>query len=313
MPEAVDEDTLSVTRRIVIEAPRVLVFSVLTEPEQLGQWFGQAADFPDGVAAGAEGSFGWTEHGVYPARVERYHPPVEFAFTWGTPGEPLRDNNSTTATFRLEETASGTEVTVTETGFDQIGDEVARRAAMEETADGWRQELDDLSAQVAGLAGSPGTGLPARANTEAGRIVRSVLVRTDQVATWNALTDPAAIEAWWGHPAVFPDGLAAGRPGTFEWVGHGLMPIRIEHFDAPVRFEFHWGELDEPQPGPDASLVSFTLVGVDDVGTIVTVVETGFGGLEGARRRAALEENVRGWQKVLDSFVAHIEFGQGAA
>ena len=73
------------------------------------------------------------------------------------------------------------------------------------------------------------------ADFEAGRITRTVRVAASQRETWAALTDPAAIEQWWGHPAVFPDGVREGAEGTFEWVGHGLMPMRVERFDEPSR------------------------------------------------------------------------------
>jgi len=149
----------------------------------------------------------------------------------------------------------------------------------------------------------------AKPDLEAGTITRTVAVAASLQSTWDALTDPAAIEQWWGHPAVFPDGMRAGASGTFEWVGHGLMPMRIERFDAPRHFDLLWGELGDEEPGEEASLVQFSLVADGPERTLVTVVESGFDRLSTAERRAAMEENVKGWTLVLDSFVQYVASG----
>ena len=145
------------------------------------------------------------------------------------------------------------------------------------------------------------------ADLDTGRITRRVAVAASQQQTWSALTDPAAIEQWWGHPAVFPDGVHEGAEGTFEWVGHGLMPIRVVRYDAPNRFDLLWGELGAEKAGEDASLVEFSLVADGPRRTLVTVVESGFDRLDIAERRAAMEENVQGWTLVLDGFVRYVE------
>src|SRR5690606_19776002 len=49
------------SRTLRIDAPLSLVWAVLTSPDQIAQWFGQSATFPDGVHAGATGTFGWTD------------------------------------------------------------------------------------------------------------------------------------------------------------------------------------------------------------------------------------------------------------
>lgn len=311
----IDLDTASVTRTVTIAAPRDLVWATLTAPDQLALWFGQRADFPHGVHRGATGSFGWQGEGDFPARIEVWEPTDRFAFVWGTPGEELRPDNSTTATFDLVDAepsalnggggdGAGTVLTVVETGFDNLSpDATAWRAAMEDNAQGWNEELDQLVAHLDRIQRTA----PAQADPDAGTITRTVLVDAEMQRVWETLTDPTAIGEWWGHPAVFDDGLRAGALGTFEWVGHGLFPIRVIHLDAPEtseipRFEFRWGDVGEAEPGPTASLVTFTLSRVGEQ-TLVTVVEGGFGALEPAARRAAMEENVGGWNAVLDSFL----------
>lgn len=299
----IDIETSTVSRTIRIEAPRALVWAALTAPEQIAQWFGQRAEFPDGVHLGAEGSFGWTDHGDLPARIEAYEPHTRFAFAWGTPGEPIRDDNSTTATFTLTAEGGATVLTVVETGFDTLApDDVKRRAAMADNAQGWTAELDELSAYVTSLP----EGRTAVADLEAGTITRTILVEADQATTWSALTTLESIGAWWGHPADFPDGVRPGSLGTFEWVGHGSFPVLIDTVDEADRFAIIWGELGETTPGVTATKVTFTLTSAGDQ-TLLTVVETGFESREAAARRAAMEGNVEGWNLVLDSFARFVE------
>lgn len=300
----VDLDAATVTRTIRIDAPRPLVWATLTSPDQIAQWFGQRAEFPDGVHLGATGTFGWTDEGDFPARIDGYDPVERFAFTWGTPGEEIREDNSTTATFTLAEDRDGTSLTVLEAGFDTLaGDLRQRRAAMEDNADGWTSELDDLAALVASLR----EGRSAVADFDAGTIVRTVLVAAEQEAVWAALTSAEAIGQWWGHPADFADGVTPGSLGTFEWVGHGHFPVRIDQLEEPGLFAMTWGELGETEPGRTAHRVLFTLVGAGEETTLLTVRETGFENTEATKRRAAMEDNVSGWNAVLDSLARYAQ------
>lgn len=150
-PATVDDERMVVTRTVRVDASIQTVWDVLTDPEHIAGWFGQTAVFEDGVHVGAHGTFGWGEHGDFPVRIDAYDPPHTFAFTWGTPGQPIRDDNATTATFTLREIEGFVELSVVESGFEELGDAAAARAAMEDTRQGWTEELDDLVAYVATL------------------------------------------------------------------------------------------------------------------------------------------------------------------
>lgn len=299
----IDTENWTVTRTTEIAAPRALVWGVVTNPVHLAQWFGQSADFPDGIVVGATGVFGWTEHGECPARIDVVDPITTFAFTWSPSGEEIRSDTGTTATFTLADSGDGgTVLTVHETGFDALsGDAARRRAALEGNAQGWNQELDDLAAHVDTLV----RGGQPQSDLDRGMITHNILVDADISTVWATLTSESAIEAWWGHPARFPGGIREGAAGTFEWRDHGFMPMRVERLEEPHRFDLLWGELGDDEPGPDASYVAFTLMPAEGA-TVITVVETGFDSLDTAKRRAAMEENVKGWQAVLDSLAAHI-------
>ena len=90
-PQAViDTESYQVTRTVHIRATPERVWAALTRDDLVAQWFGSTADLPD-LRVGGMGTFGFEGYGEFPVRIEEYDEPVVFAFTWGSPGEPLRD------------------------------------------------------------------------------------------------------------------------------------------------------------------------------------------------------------------------------
>lgn len=296
---AIDRTGARVTRTIEVRAPIEVVWEALTDARELAQWFGDTARFPDGTGAGATGAFGWSDHGDFPARVERAEPPHVWAFRWGTPGEPLRDDNSTLATFTLEAADGGTRLTVVETGFERLGDAVAVRAALDDNRQGWTSELDELVALLARR------WTPASIDRLAGTITRTLDIPAPRGQVWRHLTDPASIEAWWGHPAVFDGGVREGVTGTFEHEGQ-RWPVAIRVVREPVAFAFRWGALGEAEPGPQACDVRFDLDELADGGTRVTVVESGWMRVPAQERDERMQGNAGGWEQVLDGLRRHV-------
>ena len=293
-----DEGAMRVTRSIEVRAPIDVVWETLTDPASIAEWFGQRAEFPDGVHAGATGTFGWSGEGDFPARIERFEPPSAFAFTWGARGEPIRDDNRTTATFALARDGDVTRLTVVETGFDRLGDEAAARAAMEDNREGWTEELDELVALLARR------WTPSVVDRVAGTITRTLEIEAPREQVWRHLTDPASIERWWGHPAVFPGGMRAGVTGTFEHEGQ-RFPIAIRTADEPAALAFRWGSFGEAEPGPEACDVRFDLEPTAR-GTRITVVESGWMRVPEHERDERMGENSGGWELVLDSLRRHV-------
>ena len=144
----IDEGAFSVRRTIVIAAPLEKVWSAVTEPEHISQWFGQAAF--DGVGrrraghphvprlrrrAAADRGARRAADGLVPVGQRRRE----------RPRCPTRSTTSTrrSSPSRSKQVPDGTRLTVVETGFETTSDPAAN---LESHRTGWNDELDKLVA-----------------------------------------------------------------------------------------------------------------------------------------------------------------------
>ena len=134
-----------IERTVDIPRPPAAVWAALTTAEGLGAWFGDRAtiDLRPGGAAQVE----WKEGHTADLRVERVEEPRVFGFTWHVYGLPDDDPRRTYVEFTLEPTATGTRLTVVESGFAQLPEE-AHRSAFEGNTRGWASELGELVAHL---------------------------------------------------------------------------------------------------------------------------------------------------------------------
>lgn len=140
----IDADQYTVSRTVVVNAPRAAVWRALTDPEHIAKWFGQTATL-DALEVGARGSFGWPDHGVFPMVVTEVAEPDHFAYRWYTQSGEFDVDRATEARFTLVEEGATTVLTVVETGFDRISDdEEVRRSGLDGNRQGWDAELDEL-------------------------------------------------------------------------------------------------------------------------------------------------------------------------
>ncbi|MFE2119828.1 SRPBCC domain-containing protein [Rhodococcus aetherivorans] len=133
---------LDITRTIDIAAPATKVWSALTEPALIAQWFGDRIEFD--ASPGGTGTFGWTGHDAGPFRVlvEHVDEPKTLIYRWARDAnvDPV-PGNSTVVRFDLAEIDGGTRLTMVETGFEELVDP---QSAHDGNVDGWRAELGDL-------------------------------------------------------------------------------------------------------------------------------------------------------------------------
>ena len=147
----------AITREIEIDAPREVVWRIVTEARHLAGWFSDEAEID--LRPGGLMLLTWHGHGVYRARVETVEPPRTFAFRWVLhDGEEPVDGGSTLVVMTLTPTETGTRLTVVESGFSDLSwpeHERARYAG--QNADGWIREFDELRAYAARATGSHNT------------------------------------------------------------------------------------------------------------------------------------------------------------
>ena len=121
-----------IEHEIRIDAPIDVVWSVLTEPEQITQWFSDSAEFEP--RPGADGTLAFRgsrkasrpddsePEGIVNLRVKRVEPPRCFSFRWDYPrGVEPDESNAPLVEFTLAEDGDGTRLTLVESGFQGLG------------------------------------------------------------------------------------------------------------------------------------------------------------------------------------------------
>ena len=118
----------TIEREIYIEASPEIVFDVVSSPAHVEQWWPDQAHYEPAPGSVGEIVFGDRNAGgaVASFTVVDARPPRSFSFRWTHPqGEPAKPGNSLLVTFELTPTGGGTLLKMTESGFREMGWEVA--------------------------------------------------------------------------------------------------------------------------------------------------------------------------------------------
>ncbi|MAS37487.1 MAG: hypothetical protein CL610_26040 [Anaerolineaceae bacterium] len=137
-------EPLSVKRSVWINAPRERVWQAITESEQIRQWWGGDYWEITALEVGATVKFGDPDD-LMLATIDGIQAPHEFRLLW--PPQPQYHDTQIYTIFVLEEENGGTRVTVTETGFEALPDEV-RQKRYDQTAQGYETVLQGLKDHV---------------------------------------------------------------------------------------------------------------------------------------------------------------------
>ncbi len=133
-----------IEKEIVIEAPIHVVWRIVTEPDQIKQWFCPDAELDSRTGGAGRMAF---EHGhTYFLEVVAVDPPSRFAYRWlrDQAIEP-RPENSTLVEFTLQAEAGNTRLRVVESGFDKVDwTDEAKVKYIEENSSGWLYYLRRL-------------------------------------------------------------------------------------------------------------------------------------------------------------------------
>ena len=127
-------------REMVVRSPRDRVWAAVTEPDQLVRWFPTLSAEVD-LRPGGTMRFAW-EQGGDEAVIDEIEAPTRFVFRWRPAG---LDRPFTTVRITLEEVEGGTRITLTESGFASLPDEIHRQS-YEGNLHGWAEELEELRA-----------------------------------------------------------------------------------------------------------------------------------------------------------------------
>jgi uncharacterized protein YndB with AHSA1/START domain len=144
-----------IEREIAIHAPIERVWTLVTEAEHLGSWFGDAGADID-LRPGGALEVRWDGHSLIGV-VEAVDPTSLFAFRWQqidvADGADLTSGNSTLVEFALRSDGDTTHVRVTESGFDSLDLPADQREGLYAGhTQGWQQETAELGTYCAAVA-----------------------------------------------------------------------------------------------------------------------------------------------------------------
>jgi uncharacterized protein YndB with AHSA1/START domain len=143
-----------IEKQIDLNAPVSRVWRALTDYREFGEWFRVKLEGPfvAGQVSRGQLTFPGYEHLQMEVVVQKIEPEHFFSYTWHPFAiDPKVDYSKETPTlveFRLEKSAKGTLLRVTESGFDKIPSD-RRLEAFRMNENGWGQQLKHIESYVA--------------------------------------------------------------------------------------------------------------------------------------------------------------------
>ena len=143
-----------IEKQIELSAPLARVWRALTDHQEFGTWFRVKLDGPFVAGETSRGHITYPgyEHVKWTAVVQAMDAERLFSFTWHPyaidQSKDYSDEPSTLVEFRLAPTATGTLLTLTESGFEGIPAE-RRFEAMRMNDNGWATQMKNIAAHVA--------------------------------------------------------------------------------------------------------------------------------------------------------------------
>jgi uncharacterized protein YndB with AHSA1/START domain len=142
-----------IEKQIDIAAPVSRVWRAITDYREFGEWFRVKLEGPFEAGHEARGKMlhpGY-EHVSWRAVVKEMRPETLFSFTWHPYGidesVDYTKEEPTLVEFRLAPTATGTRLTLTESGFDKVPAN-RRDEAFRMNEKGWAQQVKNIAQHV---------------------------------------------------------------------------------------------------------------------------------------------------------------------
>jgi uncharacterized protein YndB with AHSA1/START domain len=142
-----------IEKQIELKAPVSRVWRALTDYKEFGEWFGVKFEGPFVAGQTARGRITYPgyEHLMLEAVVQKIEPETLFSYTWHPYAIDTKVDYSketpTLVEFRLEKTATGTLLRVTESSFDKIPS-ARRDEAFRKNEGGWEQQIKNIERHV---------------------------------------------------------------------------------------------------------------------------------------------------------------------
>jgi len=147
--------TNTIRKQIELRAPVSRVWRALTDHREFGEWFRVKLDGPFVAGQVSRGHITYPgyEHVQWEAVVQKIEPERLFSYTWHPYAiDPKVDYSSepqTLVEFQLEKAASGTRLTITESGFEKLQDDKRRLEAFRMNDGGWTEQVRNIETHVA--------------------------------------------------------------------------------------------------------------------------------------------------------------------
>ena len=142
-----------IEKRIELKASVSRVWRALTDYREFGEWFRVKLEGPfvPGQISRGHITYPGYEHLKWEAVVQKMEPERLFSFTWHPFAVDSKIDYSketpTLVEFRLEKTASGTLLLLTESGFDKIPAD-RRLEAFRMNDGGWTEQMKNIASHV---------------------------------------------------------------------------------------------------------------------------------------------------------------------
>lgn len=147
-----------IEKRIELKAPVSRVWRAITDYREFGEWFRVRLDGPfvAGELSTGHMTYPGYEHVRWEAMVKKMEPERLFSFTWSHPRSfdkatysgDYSSDPKTLVEFRLEKTAKGTLLVLTESGFENIPADW-RQEAFRRNDGGWTEQIRNIENHVA--------------------------------------------------------------------------------------------------------------------------------------------------------------------
>lgn len=142
-----------IVKAVEMQAPVARVWRALTDYREFSEWFRVKLEAPFVAGKSTRGNITYPgyEHLVMEVTVQQMQEPRLFSFLWHPyaidPKQDYSKEEPTLVEFRLEPTATGTLLTVTESGFDRIP-AWRRDEAFRMNSGGWEEQMKNIRAHV---------------------------------------------------------------------------------------------------------------------------------------------------------------------